>query len=288
MHYKKKRETRTEQDRTPGKALQFLYGTVLGRCFLKILCQPIISKIVGAFMNSRFSTRMIPRFIFKNSIDMRAFEPISSYACYNEFFTRKIRPEARPISPIGLISPCDAKLSVYPIEENATFQIKGSQYTIANLLGNQTELAQEFIGGICLIFRLTVDDYHRYCYFDSGTKGENIFIPGILHTVQPIALEHYNIYKQNAREYTVLETEQFGRAIQVEVGAMMVGKIKNHHNTYTFQRGEEKGYFEFGGSTIVILLKKNTAILDAELWNNTRRGFETVVKYGEQIWKANL
>lgn len=232
-------------------------------------------------MNSRLSTRQIPRFIARNCIDMSQYEK-AEYRSYNAFFTRKAAPGARPIAKDGLISPCDAKLSVYQIQKDAAFAIKGSMYTVAELLCDDA-LAGEFAGGMCLIFRLTVDDYHRYCYFDSGEKGENVRIPGILHTVQPIALAHCNIYKRNAREYTVMETEHFGRAVQVEVGAMMVGKIKNHHGACAFRRGEEKGYFEFGGSTIVLLLKKDAASLDSELWENTKNGLETVVKYGEKI-----
>lgn len=232
-------------------------------------------------MNSRLSVRRIAHFIESNRIDMSQYEK-TQYRSYNAFFTRKVAPGARPIAKEGLISPCDAKLSVYQLEENAFFSIKGSMYTIPELLCDDI-LAKEFAGGTCLIFRLTVDDYHRYCYVDSGKKGKNIYIPGILHTVQPIALAHCNIYKRNAREYTVLETEHLGRVVQVEVGAMMVGKIKNHHGPGAFLRGEEKGYFEFGGSTIVLLLKKGAAVLDHELWENTQNGLETVVKYGEKI-----
>jgi phosphatidylserine decarboxylase len=148
---------------------------------------------------------------------------------------------------------------------------------------NNEELAAEYIGGICLIFRLTVDDYHRYCYFDNGTKGNNTFIKGVLHTVNPIALGKYNIYKRNSREYTVLETENFGKAVQDEVGALLVGRIKNLHQTHTFKRGEEKGMFEFGGSTVVLLLKNNTAVIDDDIINNTKANIETVVRMGEVI-----
>jgi len=128
-----------------------------------------------------------------------------------------------------------------------------------------------------------VDDYHRYCYFDNGTKGENVFIKGVLHTVHPIVVGEYNIYKRNCREYTVMETENFGRVIQVEVGAMMVGRIKNLHGAHSFSRGEEKGMFEFGGSTIVMLFKKDTIALDDDIIRNSANNVETIVKYGEKI-----
>ena len=125
--------------------------------------------------------------------------------------------------------------------------------------------------------------YHRYCYAFSGEKGENIRIPGKLHTVNPIANEFFPIYKENAREYTILHTRVFGDVIAMEVGALLVGKIVNHHGQAPIRRGQEKGYFQFGGSTVVLLLKKDTALLDEDILENSRNGIETVVKFGERI-----
>ena len=210
-----------------------------------------------------------------------------NFRSYNQFFTRRIKPGKRPIdyAPSHLISPCDSKLSVYEIDEHSIFRIKGSLYRVSDLLRNDF-LARRFTGGYCMIFRLEVDDYHRYCYIDNGTKTGNTFIRGELHTVNPIALKRYNIYKRNSREYTVLHTENFGDVVQVEVGAMLVGRIKNHHKEHSFCRGEEKGMFEFGGSTIVLLIEKDRVKPDDDLLRNTAEGYETVVKYGETIGSA--
>ena len=131
-----------------------------------------------------------------------------------------------------------------------------------------------------------MDDYHRYCYIDNGTKTDNTFIAGELHTVNPIALERYNIYKRNCREYTVLHTENFGDVVQIEVGAMMVGRIVNNHGEASFVRGEEKGRFEFGGSTIVMLFGRDSISVDHDILCNSAEGIETVVKLGEKIGKA--
>lgn len=140
-----------------------------------------------------------------------------------------------------------------------------------------------------MIFRLCVDDYHRYCYIDDGVKNEDIFIKGELHTVNPIALEKYNIYKRNCREYTMLHTENFGDVVQVEVGAMLVGRIKNRHwNTHYFSKGEEKGMFEYGGSTVVLLFEKDTVEVDKDILANSAKGIETAVKYGEKIGAKKL
>ena len=153
---------------------------------------------------------------------------------------------------------------------------------MSSLLQNE-ELARRYCGGICAIFRLTVSDYHRYCYFDGGTKGENVFIPGKLHTVNPISTELYPIYKTNSREYTVLHTENFGDVVQMEVGALLVGRIVNYHQEHRFCRGEEKGRFEFGGSTIVLLFEKNTVRFPEEIFEFSAKGYEKKVKMGEKI-----
>lgn len=267
-------------------SLYFLYDTTFGRCVLKVLTLPVVSKIVGAFMNSRLSTPMIKKFILKNNINMTEFENVK-YKSYNDFFTRKILPEKRKVAdnPTHFISPCDSKLTAYKITENAVFNIKGTNYSVEELLKN-SKLASHYIGGTILIFRLSVDDYHRFCYTDDGYQEKNVHIKGILHTVQPISLKRYNIYKENSREYTVLHTKHFGDIIQVEVGALLVGKIKNLHENYTFKKGEEKGYFEFGGSTICQLVRSNV-VIDSDILENTHAGLETCVKYGEMIGKID-
>lgn len=236
-------------------------------------------------MSSRLSKLWIKSFIRKNGIDMERYEAVD-YRSYNDFFTRRLREQPTlPTDPHTLFSPCDAKLSAYPITEDSRFTIKNGVYSVAELLENPT-LAAEYEGGLCLIFRLAVDDYHRYCYIDSGTKEENVFIPGVLHTVQPIALEKYDFYKRNCREYTVLHTEHFGDVIQVEVGALMVGRIVNRDQSGAFVRGNEKGNFEFGGSTIVLLFKKGAVTVDSEILGNSVLGYETVVHIGEEIGSA--
>lgn len=263
--------------------LKKLYGTAGGRCLLKVLTMPILSKAAGMYMDSPLSKPLIKPFIRRNRIDTSQYQ-MRDFGSYNEFFTRKIKKGMRPVDrdPDHLISPCDSKLSVYKIDGQSVFRIKDSLYSVRDLLANDL-LAKQFEGGYCFIFRLEVDDYHRYCYIDNGTKTANTFIAGELHTVNPIAMKHYNIYKRNSREYTVLHTENFGDVAQIEVGAMMVGRICNRHGVHSFMRGEEKGKFEFGGSTIVLLFGRDSVIPDSDLLKNTSDGFETVVKYGEKI-----
>ena len=128
-----------------------------------------------------------------------------------------------------------------------------------------------------------VDDYHRYHYLDSGAKGENIFLPGKLHTVRPIALLNRPVFCENSREYTVLDTDHFGTVVQVEVGALMVGRICNLHGAGPIQRGAEKGRFEFGGSTVITLFQKDTVQPDPSLLTRTAVDQETPLQCGAVI-----
>lgn len=265
------------------EVLKKLYNTVSGRMVLKVLTAPFVSRTVGKYMDSPLSKPLIKPFIKNNGIDTSQYI-MKNFSSYNDFFTRKVKPEKRPVdyNSRHLISPCDSKVTAYKIRRNSIFKIKNSLYRVSDMLKNEF-LARRYDGGYCLIYRLEVDDYHRYCYIDDGIKTNNVFIYGELHTVNPVALKKYNVYKRNSREYTIMHTDNFGDVVQLEVGAMMVGKICNHHGEYSFMKGEEKGMFMFGGSTIVQLFEKDRIRPDSDILRNTRDGFETVVHYGEKI-----
>ncbi len=260
-----------------------LYTSFAGRCLLKILTLPAVSKAAGIFMNSAASRLMINSFIKKNNIDMSDYKT-ENWSCFNEFFTRKLRPAKRTVDmrENSLIAPCDGYLTVYNISPDSSFEIKNSVYTIADLLQDD-DLADEYYGGLCLVFRLTPSDYHRYIYPDTGCKGKNIFIQGVLHTVRPIAFEKYPVYTANSREYTILRTNNFDDMVFMEVGAMMVGKIVNYHADHNFTRGEEKGQFQFGGSTIIMLIKRDIALIDTDIKDCSNEGREFKIKLGESI-----
>lgn len=274
---------KTDIDSSQDKLLHLIYTTVVGRFILKPFVYPPFSKLAGRFLNTGFSRRFIESFIRSNNIDMTDFEE-RSYSSYNDFFTRKIKPGARTISgdETTLISPCDSFVTAYPITEKLSFDVKNTEYTVRSLLHSK-KLADRFGGGYALIFRLTVSDYHRYCYAVSGTQSKNYYIPGTFHTVNPIANDFLPVYKENCREYTLIHSGQFGEVLQMEVGALMVGKIVNHKASCPVTRGEEKGYFEFGGSTIILLLQKNAVKLREDLLANTTEGYETQVKLGDAL-----
>ena len=272
-----------EQADSQERVLSFLYGTTAGRLLLKPLTAPWISCVAGRFLSCGLSRPLIKPFIKKNNIDMEQFEDVS-YPNYNEFFSRKIRPGARTVdmNASHLISPADSKLTVLPVTREGRFTLKHTEYTLTSLLRNE-KLAAEFEGGHVLIFRLTVDDYHRYCYIADGEQLYSQRIQGVLHTVNPIANDHYPIYKENCREYCVLRSEEFGDMVMMEVGALLVGKIVNHQEKGPVLRGQEKGYFQFGGSTVVLVVKENSVQIDSDILENSTEGIETIVRYGEKI-----
>ena len=235
-------------------------------------------------MDRRVSALFVKGFIKSNGIDMSDYED-RKFRSFNEFLTRGLKDGARPVSDgeDDFISPADARLSVYDITPERYFTVKGVDYTIADLLENK-ELAERFDGGKCLIFRLAVDNYHRYGWCADGKAEAPVRIKGKYHTVQPIAMRRFPIFRENMREYTVVETKKFGTVVQIEVGALMVGRIVNNDkNGGTAQKGHEKGKFEFGGSTVVVLLEKDKVNLDEEFITNTQNDLETNVKYGEKI-----
>ena len=263
--------------------LKTLYNTRAGGYVLKMLIRPGFSRTGAKVMDSRYSKLIIKRFIRRNGIDMNEYLP-ERYKSFNAFFTRRIKPEARPVDmdAAALISPADSALSAYTITPGCELTIKGTQYTVEQLLEN-AELAEKYRGGMCIIFRLMPVNYHRYIYPDNGTKDGNTFIQGQLHTVRPVALERVKVFATNSREYTTLHTENFGDVIFMEVGALLVGRICNHHQEHSFARGDEKGYFEYGGSTIIMLLEKNKAQLDENFASIIDTGLELPVQVGQRI-----
>ncbi|MBR6107834.1 MAG: phosphatidylserine decarboxylase [Oscillospiraceae bacterium] len=270
-----------------GKLLGLLYGTAPGRAALKVLTKPIVSKAAGKALEHPLSTVAIPPFVLMKHIRMKDFAE-EKFRSFNAFFTRPVKPEARPVDrqPEALIAPCDAKLTVVPITEDTHFCVKGADYSLAAFLGCK-RLAKHYQGGQCLIFRLTPDDYHRYCYPDDCRIGKTRCIEGVLHTVNPVSAKYVKVYHRNTRTVTMLTTAHFGHVLQIEVGAMFVGKIVNHPHGERTMRGIEKGYFEFGGSTIVLVLEKNAAKLNPQILRNSENGAETVVRYGVRIGTAD-
>ncbi len=267
------------QENTP--VIRFLYGTAAGRCLTKIILRTHADRLAAAFLRSGLSRPYIGWFARKHGIELDQAQEMN-YHSFQDFFAREREGALLDITPEHLISPCDGWLSAYPIREDSSFEIKGSRYRLEDLLQDR-ELARSYPDGDCLIFRLCPTDYHRYCYIDDGFQGENHHIPGVLHSVQPIACETVPVYALNTRCWCLLETDHFGPVVQTEVGALLVGGIVNPLENHRFFKGTEKGHFELAGSTIVLLFEKDRIHLMPELIEMLAQGKELRVEQGMQI-----
>lgn len=263
-----------------GKILKFLYKTIPGRFALWLfVARPWFSNLRAIYQNSPRSKKDILPFIEKYKVVENKEYAMNTYTCFNDFFTRKKTIIVKDDAANVLISPADCKMQFFDITNDLKLHIKQSIYDIKDILDNK-HLAEFFHGGTCIVFRLCVDDYHRYHYIDNGKQVYHRKIKGQLHTVRPIS-EKYKVYSRNAREVTIMETENFGMVGQVEVGALMVGKIINHEQL-VFKKYEEKGYFEFGGSTIVLFLQDKIKF-DEDIEKAVTDGYEVKVSAGERI-----
>lgn len=279
------RKTLLEVPEVGAGAIRFTYGTVLGRALAKgILCKPFVSNAYAAWQKSPLSKGKVKKFISRYGIDVSDCTK-QDFSNFNDFFTRQRKYYVNQTEAGELPAVADSKLLALPITRDSRFEIKGVPYTVAELLEDAAE-AKKYEGGLCLIFRLSPDDYHRYVYPDGGTQEAAREIPGVLHTVNPIAAD-LKVYRRNTRRCTLLHTEHFGDVMQIEVGALLVGKIINHKETpCQIAKLQEKGYFAYGGSTVILLLRQGAVRIDEDIQTYSARGIETKVSLGEKIGAA--
>lgn len=271
--------------------LSFLYTTDLGKVFNNvILNKRVISNLYGQLVKSRRSASRISKFIDHFEIDISEIKkPLGTYRSLNDFFTRELKEGAREvdIKKDHLISPADSRLFVFDLSKQQAFPVKGYWYSLANLV-KDARAAREYSDGWCFIYRLAPADYHRHCYIDDGYQEKVRRIRGVLHSVHPVAISQTkHLMTKNYRELTVLQTDNFGKVLHLEVGALFVGKIVQiNRNPCTYLKGDEKGWFEFGGSTIIQLFRKDSIIPDSDILEQTAAGVETIVKMGEKVGLA--
>lgn len=264
--------------------LDFLYKTVFGRAVLGVLIKRPVSEAAGRLLDSRASKILIAPFAKKNHIALEDYK-LDNIKSFNDFFCRRIKDGLRPFddSDEVLSAPCDGLLSAYKIDKGTVLSVKQSKFDMERLLRDK-KLAEYFEGGYALVFRLRVDHYHRYMYFSTGKKYKNRKIAGVYHTVRPTALESRPVFTENSREYAVIDTKSFGRCVQMEVGAMLVGRIVNRHKgVCVVRKGMEKGKFEYGGSTVILLLPKGKASLRRDIEKTLNTNTEIPVKMGMTI-----
>ncbi len=262
-------------------AMRFLYGNPVGRAMIKVMLAVKAPKVMAWYLHTPFSKGMIRRYIRKYNISMKGY-PRIGYRSFSDFFERRKIKNSFDAAPEHFISPCDGHLSAYPISTESVFAIKGSSYRVSDLVDDVT-LAGRFSGGQALVFRLAPNDYHHYCFIDDGFVHDHQFKEGQLHSVQPIALANVPVFRLNRRCRTLIETDNFGPVIQVEVGALAVGGIVNERENETVKKGETMGHFSLMGSTIVLLLEKGRMELNPEIAEVLATGVECPVKMGEWI-----
>lgn len=273
-----------------GKALKWIYTSRAGMSLLELIIKrKFFSTAYGWLQDMPHSRKKIKAFIDELSIDMMEAEQENSgaYKSFNEFFARKLKKEARPICIDRniLVSPADGRLLAYEnIDMNHIVQVKGFTYSLRELLKDDS-LARRYEKGICIVIRLCPADYHRFHFPDGGIPYEPKKIQGEYYSVNPVALNKIpELYCRNKREITIFDSEHFGKIVLMEVGATCVGSIVQTFQQGKYvQRGQEKGYFKFGGSTVIMFLERGQAKVDQDLLEHTEKGFETKVNMGENI-----
>lgn len=260
--------------------------------FRTLLCKTAaFSKFFGALQKKPSSKKRVKPFIEKYRIETSEFlEPVESFPTFNDFFTRKLKPSARPISNGNdvAILPADGRYFVFENVHNEDgFFVKGRKFSIEELVGDK-RVAHKYSHGSMVMARLAPVDYHRFHFPFNCTPNEPKLIPGSLYAVSPIALKKkIEILTENKRMITHLKTTHFGTVLNIEIGATNVGSIvQTFEPGKHYAKGDEKGYFEFGGSCLILLFEPGRIHLDHDLLENTRQGFETLGKLGQTLGRA--
>lgn len=272
----------------PGEGLlTFFYHHPLGKLGLHALVKrKLVTQLYGSWMDSAASRRQIVPFVEEYGIDMsEARRGVEEFSSFNDFFYRKLRPEVRPIGT-GFVSPADGKLLAFErVGEVEQFYVKGEAFSLEQYL-RDAQLAREYQDASMLIVRLAPNDYHRYHFPCAGVAAAPRRVPGYFYSVSPHAVRQNfaRVFCENKREFTWLDSPDYGRVLISPVGATMVGKIiSTYAPDSPVAKGDEMGYFAFGGSSLLLLIPRDRIRLDADLLENTRNGYETAVQMGERV-----
>lgn len=278
-----------EQEKVLGeKALRWVYGTTLGQVSLHVLVKrAFFSRLLGAMKNSPRSAAELPGFVKEYNINLEEVErPLEEYKCFNDFFFRKLKPGARPICSEGSVAlPADGRHSGWQnaAEMTGAF-VKGQKFDLSGLLGS-AELAKKYAQGTVVLSRLCPVDYHRFHFVAEGTPEAAIRIPGPLASVSPYCLRRKLSWLwTNKRELTVLHTPHLGDVLHLAVGATGVGAIfQTYEADKPVQKGQEQGYFAFGGSTIMTFFEPGRVRLAEDILCHTADCVETYARQGDTL-----
>lgn len=267
--------------------LKFLYDNPFGKtAILPIVKRKFLSEIYGRKMDSPSSIKNIQPFIDNLNIDMsESKKSIEEFESFNDFFYRKLNPNARPIGE-GIVSPGDGRILAFnDLNSINSFFIKGREFKLSEFLQDK-ELAKKYEGGTLVILRLAPNDYHRFHFPFNGTPSPIKKIRGSYFSVSPYALasNFTKVFCENKREICTLNTQNKGDLLIIPIGATMVGSIiETYKPNEVVGKGDEMGFFAFGGSTVVLLAESGKLTIDEDILVNTVNKMETFVKMGEQI-----
>ena len=292
IRYFHRKNNRVETEQIYGSwAVHWLYSTCLGGFLGAWLARSrFFSVLYGMMQNSSWSRKKIAPFVAKFNIDLDEFEvgkrgtPQEPYRSFNEFFIRKFKRGRRIFGENEGELPafCEGRYYGYErVTAQEKIPVKGRYLRPEGLLNNE-EWAAKFKDGPLLLARLCPTDYHRFHFPVEGRVLRHYCVPGLYHSVNPIALKKKgNIFLTNKREVSILDTEDWGPLAYIEVGAVCVGKIIQTFRLKEFGRGEEKGYFLFGGSTVILMGTTGAWVPSEDILHNTRRGMETYIQLGD-------
>lgn len=293
IYYIDRKTGQKEQEKIFGhKALCLLYGDawwqrLFSFCVLPLFARlPFFSWVYGRLQKRPSSVKNIAPFIRDYGIDASEFAS-SEFSSFNDFFIRKLKPETRPFAgdEKQAVLPADGRYLVY--QKFDRFFVKGQEFDLQEFLQDAV-LARRFSEGAMVIARLCPVDYHRFHFPCSGFAAKPKPIRGALYSVSPLAIRrNVQILSENKRVITEIDTDAFGTMLYVEIGATFVGSI---HQTFQgntrVQKGAEKGYFEFGGSCLVLLFEKGRIQFDEDLIRNTQANLETRAYLGQSLGRA--
>jgi phosphatidylserine decarboxylase len=272
-----------------GALLSFAYSFFLLRFLISIpWVQKKISQYVGIKKKSPQSKKDIAPFIKHYQINIDEFVvPAEGFKSFNDFFIRQKKNISFPEDKNIFASPCDARLMVSRIENNVpALKVKGRDVPLPQLMGSLAHLGPK--SGWALTFRLCPVDYHRFHFVDSGKVGEVSKLGKHLHSVNPWALAQLpKIFEINERQLCQQDTDSFGKITYIEVGAMCVGLI---HQSFSpnerVLRGQEKGYFDFGASTLVLLVEDSATghlEINPQILEKNNEGLEVLTHLGDNL-----
>jgi len=292
-------ENRMDIEKVYGDGMvKFAYGNPIGRLLGPMIASKMLSKLYGKSQDSLKSGQKVAPFIKNFDISIDQYEkgsfkenPIeTSYQSFNDFFIRKFKDGQRTFTEKDDDMGAFAEARYFGhacMTDDLTIPVKGAMLRAVDLIGD-AELAKDFIGGPLMIARLCPVDYHRYHYPDDGKTLQSFTISGDLHSVNPLALKYrQDIFIKNERRVSILETKHFGKLAYIEVGATCVGKIvQSFDASKPFKKGAEKGYFLFGGSTVVLCGEKGKWAPSDDMLEHTKAGIETYIQLGDAVATA--